>query len=84
MVMMAGAAGICGGYVGAWIAGRREIRHGFYIGGLTLLVGLAWGNVNFGANDPAAFRIALLVIALPAAYAGGWLRAQSRKRKSEI
>jgi hypothetical protein len=76
LVMLAAMASVVGGYVGAWIAGRREIRHGLYVGGLTLLAGLAWGNVRFGPNDPLLFRIALLAVALPAAGAGGWLRAR--------
>ena len=76
LVLLATLAGVAGGYAGAWIAGRREIRHGLYVGGLTALVGLAWGNVNFAQNDPLAFRMALIIVALPAGYAGGWLRAR--------
>ena len=76
LVLLATLAGVAGGYAGAWIAGRREIRHGLYVGGLTALVGLAWGNVNFAQNDPLAFRIVLIIVALPAGYAGGWLRAR--------
>jgi putative membrane protein (TIGR04086 family) len=76
LVLIAILAGVVGGYTGAWIAGRREIRHGLYVGGLTALVGLAWGNVNFAQNDPLAFRIALIIVALPAGYMGGRLRAR--------
>jgi hypothetical protein len=78
LVLVAILAGVAGGYAGAWIAGRREIRHGLYVGGLTALIGLAWGNVNFAQSDPLVFRIALIVVALPAGYAGGWLRARRR------
>ena len=81
MVLLAGAAVAVGGYIGAWIAGRREIRHGLYVGGLTLLAGLAWGNINFGPSDPLVFRIALLAVALPGGWAGGWLRARKRSQE---
>jgi putative membrane protein (TIGR04086 family) len=84
LILIAILAGIAGGYTGAWIAGRREIRHGLYVGGLTALVGLAWGNVNFAQSDPLAFRIALIVIAPPSAFLGGWLRAHRQKLKAEI
>jgi hypothetical protein len=83
LVWLATLAGVAGGYAGAWIAGQREIRHGLYVGGLTALMALAWGNVNFAQNDPLAFRIALIVVALPAGYAGGWLRARRQKLKAE-
>ena len=83
LMLLATLAGVAGGYAGAWIAGKREVRHGLYVGGLTLLVGLAWGNVNFAQNDPLAFRVALIVAALPAGYAGGWLRARRQKLKAE-
>jgi len=83
LVLLATLAGVAGGYAGAWIAGRREIRHGLYVGGLTAVIGLAWGNVDFAQSDPLTFRIALIAVALPAAYVGGWLRAQRQKLKAE-
>jgi uncharacterized protein YneF (UPF0154 family) len=78
LVWLAILAGVAGGYAGAWVAGKREIRHGLYVGGLTALMGLVWGNVNFAQNDSLAFRVALIVVALPAGYAGGWLRARRK------
>jgi hypothetical protein len=42
LVLLATLAGVAGGYVGAWIAGKREIRHGLYVGGLTLWWDLRW------------------------------------------
>lgn len=83
LVLLASLAGVAGGYASAWIAGRREIRHGLYVGGLTALIGLGWGNVNFAQSDPLAFRITLIVIALPSALFGGWLRAHGQKLKAE-
>lgn len=79
LILGAIAAGICGGYAGAWIGGERPVRHALYVGGLTLLIGIAWGNVHYVWNDPLAFRVMLLIVAVPAAVLGGALRRRTQR-----
>lgn len=70
-------AGIVGGYLTAWIAGRAPVTHGAGLAGV-LAVSLAWAAA-FSTDarwTPLWVWIALVLIAIPTVIAGAWLRQQ--------
>jgi uncharacterized membrane protein len=69
--------GILGGYVTAWIAPYRPVRHALILGVIGFILGIV-GAVTM-RNAPAAighhwYPIALIVPAIPQSWAGGQLR----------
>jgi peptidoglycan/LPS O-acetylase OafA/YrhL len=69
--------GVIGGYIAAWLAPDRPVKHALALGVLGLLMSIAgvlatWNKgPEFG---PKWYPLALVVIALPCALIGGKLR----------
>ncbi|HYL83327.1 MAG TPA: hypothetical protein VE263_03760 [Candidatus Angelobacter sp.] len=69
--------GLAGAYVTAWLAPYRPMLHAVILGILGLIVSIAGaaGTWNKGpAFGPHSYPAALIVLALPTAWAGGKLR----------
>jgi putative membrane protein (TIGR04086 family) len=68
----------CGGYVTAWIARRSQVKHAVIMGviqlGLTVLAMMA-----FHDEGPLQIWIVSMVTTVPAAWAGGVLRARTAR-----
>lgn len=68
-----------GGYVAARIANQRELLCGLLVGVLSLLSGEMM--LAFVDDYPIFLRIASIIVVIPLAITGGWLRRR-RKRES--
>jgi len=72
-------AGVVGGFVAAALAPGRAMTHAVVLG----LIGLGLstlGAVVMWGFGPAWYPIALAVIALPAAWLGGWIQQMGRAK----
>jgi hypothetical protein len=72
-------AGVAGGFVAAALAPGRAMTHALVLG----LIGLGLstlGAVAMWGIGPAWYPIALAVIALPAAWLGGWIQQMGREK----
>jgi hypothetical protein len=71
-----------GGYVAAWVAGHWPVRHALGAGGISLALGVAMISLRaLGFHtQPLWSLIAGLVLILPAAALGGFLRGERRSR----
>lgn len=69
--------GILGGYLTALIARRAPVTHGAVLAGVQA-VSLAWAATfsSYARWTPVWVWIALILIAIPTAIAGAWLRQQ--------
>lgn len=75
-------AGIIGGFVTALIAKNRKLFHTAYLGLLMILLNIV--SAAFGNNaEPAWFRTALVVVALPSALAGGWIHVRGKAKRAK-
>jgi hypothetical protein len=63
------------GYLTAWTARRAELRHGAALG--VVLVVVAMIHLDYHAEDPLWYRLALVAVSLPAAAIGGYLRGRA-------
>ena len=66
---------ILGGYVTALVAKRSEVKHALALGIVMVMLSLVSMLTYFG-QQALWFQIGLLVLALPAALLGGYLRAR--------
>ena len=71
---------IAGGYIAARLAPHSPMRHALVIGAIGLAAGLAgaivlWDKLDEGGLGPRWYSIAVIVIAMPCAWAGGKLHA---------
>lgn len=72
-------AGVAGGYVAAALAPCRALAHALVLG--LIGVGLSTlGAVVMWGVGPAWYPIALAIVALPAAWLGGWMQQRGRAR----
>lgn len=72
-------AGVVGGYIAAALAPSRALAHALVLG--LIGVGLSTlGAVVMWGVGPAWYPIALAVVALPAAWLGGWMQQRGRAR----
>ena len=72
-------AGVAGGYIAAALAPSRALAHALVLG--LIGVGLSTlGAVVMWGVGPAWYPIALAVVALPAAWLGGWMQQRGRAR----
>lgn len=69
---------VLGGYVAAYIAGRKEIQHAFALGVLQLTMGIM-ATVQFFDTAPLWFHVACMSLIVPANVAGGWLRLMQKQ-----
>ncbi len=67
---------VVGGYLTAWLAPSRPLRHAVVLGVLGVLLSI-YGAVSSWGLTPAWFTVALVVLVLPGTALGGWLRARS-------
>jgi hypothetical protein len=74
------AFALVGGYVAAWIAGRRPLAHGAGVAAL-LALGAAVSLASTLGHGAVWSQLAALVLMAPAAIAGGWLRARRAQRR---
>jgi len=77
--LLIGACGsILGGYVAAWMARQRELRHALATGIASLTIGIAMLSLQslspIPVTQPRWFTIIAFVLTVPAATFGGWLR----------
>jgi hypothetical protein len=69
--------GVVSGYVAARLAAEAPMRHALIVGGIGFVLSLvgAVATWNKGpAFGPHWYPLALVVVALPCAWVGGWLR----------
>jgi hypothetical protein len=69
--------GVVGGYITAWLAPERPVKHALILGvvGLVLSVAGAVGTWNAGPEfGPRWYPLVLVLIAVPTAWLGGKLR----------
>ena len=66
------AYGVLGSYMTARLAPRNPMRHVLVLGTLGLIATVA-GTIAMWSVGPHWYPIALVVLALPTALAGGWL-----------
>jgi hypothetical protein len=79
-VMLASSAfgvvsALLGGYVAAWLAGRRPMRHGGAVA-VVLAVGALVSLLSTFGKGAIWSQVAALVLMAPSAIFGGWLRAK--------
>ena len=68
---------IAGGYLTARLAPDRPMRHVLILGGIGTAAALIGAVGTWNANlGPHWYPLALVVTAMPAVWAGGWLRAR--------
>lgn len=72
-------AGIAGGFITAALAPRRAMMHAVVLGLIGLGLSTAGAVVMWGVG-PAWYPIALAIVALPAAWLGGWVQQMGRAR----
>jgi len=66
---------VAGGYVAAWVAGRRPWAHGIAVAAL-LALGAAVSLAMTLGRGAVWSQVAALVLMAPGAVAGGWIRAR--------
>lgn len=66
---------VAGGYVAAWVAGRRPIAHGVALGLLGIVLGTA-GAASMWSLGDHWYPVALVLLALPSTYLGARLFAR--------
>jgi len=72
---------VLGGYLTAWLAPERPMRHVLALGAIGIVAGAAGVAVSVRMGPelgPLWYPIALLVEALPCVWLGGWLRERAR------
>lgn len=68
---------IAGCYVTAWLAPTRPMRHALVLGGIGVALSTAGAFVMWGFG-PNWYPVALILVALPCAWAGGALYVRGR------
>jgi predicted MFS family arabinose efflux permease len=71
--------GVAGSYLTARLAPRNPMRHALVLGAMGLVASIA-GAVTMWGYGPAWYPLALVVLAMPAAWAGGKLRVMQLAR----
>ncbi len=66
-------AAVCGGYVAAWIAGRRPLQHAIVLGGCVLVMSII-SAVQYADRQPRWYQIVLGVSMPLAVVLGGRLQ----------
>jgi hypothetical protein len=64
---------IVGSYIAARLAPRRPVKHALILGAIILLINGA-GTLSLWGTAPAWYHIASLLLVIPCAFLGGWLR----------
>ena len=78
------AYGIAGGYLTARLAPSRPVRHAMIGGALGLVAGIAGAVATWNggpAYGPHWYPVALIVLALPQAWLGGWFAEEQSKNR---
>jgi hypothetical protein len=71
---------VLGGYVAAWIAQRSPVWHATAMG-LVQEALTVWAMMSLGDVAPRRNWIVTLIVTIPAALCGGWLRTRQERRK---
>lgn len=69
---------VLGGFVTAYIAGRKELQHALALGVLQLTMGIM-ATIQFFDTAPLWFHVACMSLLVPANIAGGWLRLTQKQ-----
>ena len=69
------ASAAAGGYLAGWVAVRRPLAHAVALGIVGLLSSIPLAVAYWG-NEPAWYHVGNLLLILPAAAVGGWMRAR--------
>jgi hypothetical protein len=64
-----------GGYAGALLAGRSEMKHALSVGALSIAAGILEA-LYFAGEQPLWYSIGLMFLSIPAALAGGYFRVR--------
>jgi hypothetical protein len=72
---------VVGGYLTAWLAPCRPLRHAVVLGVVGVLLSV-YGAVSSWGRTPGWFTVALVVVVLPASALGGWLRVRTSRQRS--
>ena len=75
------AYSVLGGYVTAWIAGRKEILHALALGVIQLAMGIV-ATISHSDAAPIWYHALFLVLLIPANVLGGYLRANRSRRNA--
>jgi hypothetical protein len=72
-----------GCYLAAWIAGRKPMLHALILGVLGLVFNVI-GTVAMWNTAPAWYHILALLLVMPAAWLGGWIRERQTPTSSTL
>lgn len=72
-------AALLGGYVAAWLAGRRPLAHGVAVA-LLLVLGATISLLSTLGHGAIWSQLAALLLMAPSAAFGGWVRARQLGR----
>lgn len=76
-LILGGLCTVLGGYVGARYAGDHFVRHGAFIGCVSLLLALiGFALLPSGSSAPLWYDLLGLAVLIPCGAAGGWLAEQ--------
>jgi hypothetical protein len=64
---------VAAGYLTAWLAPSRKLAHAVWLGAIGMLLGIL-GAVTMWTLGDQWYPIALVVLAIPSTWVGGWLR----------
>lgn len=70
---------VAAGYVSAWIAPRAKVKHAVVMGVIQLLLTL-YAMAALPSYGPIWISMVGVVLLVPAAWLGGWLRERQRKK----
>jgi len=71
---------VLGGYVAAWIARRSPVWHAAAMGLLQEAL-TVWAMMSLGDVAPRRNWIVTLIVTIPMALCGGWLRARQQRQQ---
>jgi hypothetical protein len=64
---------VAAGYLTAWLAPSRKLAHAVWLGAIGTVLGIVGAVTMWGLGDQW-YPIALVVLAVPSTWLGGWLR----------
>jgi O-antigen/teichoic acid export membrane protein len=79
-ILVGVVSALLGGYVAAWLAGRRPLAHGVAVA-LVLALGATESLVSTLGHGAIWSQLTALLLMAPSAALGGWVRARRENRR---
>jgi len=79
-ILVGVVSALLGGYVAAWLAGRRPLAHGVAVA-LVLALGATVSLVSTLGHGAIWSQLTALLLMAPSAALGGWVRARRENRR---